>query len=337
MNQDYEKLEALLLSPNPANLALAVELAQSQDEKRILDLYKQMQEVHAFWKAVPLKNYPSELSDMINYFEQEGINFFKNYSVKEIPSRHDILIPFIKSFYTWYTSFHTLPKGIGQFTNIEEIEIASGPINSIRKELWQLPKLKKLKLSIAKNIVWTNDISYAQNLESLELLGTVHPALPSALPTLKKLRRLRIYAMGSPKDARQLEALLWDCQQLEILELFGKTILLPESNHVKQLKKLQELEINRTNWIELPEALTTLKKLRKLRLSKLIKLKKLPNWFSELPLETLEIYACKFNNAFDILQKIPTLKSLKISKNIQKKITPDDWKTAFEGIDLEII
>ena len=336
MSQDYQKLEALLFSTDSANVALAVELAQGQGEKRILDLYQQMQEVHEFWKAVPLDDYPSELSGMIRYFEEEGINFFKNYSVKEIPSNHSILIPFVKSFYTWYTSFHVLPKGIGQFVNIEKIEIASGPISSIAKELWQLPKLKELELSIAKNMVWTDDVSYAQNLESLALSGTVHPSLPPALPTLKKLKRLRVHAMGNPKDARPLESFLWDCSQLEVLELFGKTILLPEDKQVKQLKALQKLEINRTNWAALPETLPSLKELKTLRLSALIKLKKLPDWFAELPLENLEIYACKLSNVFELLQKMPTLKRLKISEKIQKKVSPDDWRNAFKHIDLEI-
>lgn len=336
MSQDYQKLEALLFSPDAANVALAVELAQSQGEQQILDLYQQMEEVHAFWKAVPLDNYPSELSGMISYFKEEGINFFKNYSVKEIPSSHRILIPFVKSFYTWYTSFHILPQGIGQFENIEKIEIASGPIASIAKELWQLPKLKTLELSIAKNMVWTDDVSYAQNLESLELSGTVHPSLPPALPALKKLKRLRIHAMGNPKDARQLEACLWDCEQLEVLEFFGKTILLPEDHQVQQLKNLQKLEVNRTNWAELPATLVSLKQLKTLRLSALIKLKKLPDWFVELPLENLEIYACKFSNAFELLQQMPTLKKLKISEKIQKKVSPDDWRAAFKHIDFEI-
>ena len=72
MNLDHEKLKALLLSTDSANVALAVELAQSQGDERILDMHAEMQRVHEFWKSIPLDKYPDELSGMFTFFDEKA-------------------------------------------------------------------------------------------------------------------------------------------------------------------------------------------------------------------------------------------------------------------------
>lgn len=336
MDRDYQKLENLLFSTDPANLKLALELAKSQGNKKILELYALMEDIYDFWSAVPLDKFPKDISGMMHYFSTEGLNFFKNYDIKVIPEEHKILAPYIKSFHIWYTSFHQLPEGLGMFENIENIEVDGGPITAIRDEVWSLPKLKSMKMSIAKNVVWEDNVELAQNLEHLELEGKVHPVLPPKLPSLKKLKSLRIYALGNPKDAKPLEDFLWDCTQLEVLDFFGKTIPRPEDKDITRLKNLKKLVVNRTNWATLPEALQEMKGLEALILRKMIKLKELPVWFKDLPIKHLTLTASKVKNAFEILKAMPQLKSLTISGNTQKKIDVAQWQAEFSHLKLDI-
>jgi Leucine-rich repeat (LRR) protein len=336
MGESYEKLKSLLVSNDPANLKLAVELAKSQNNQEILDLYAVMEEIYDFWAAVPLKNFPKEMAGMMHYFNTQGLNFFKNYSIKKIPESHKVLAPYIKSFHIWYTSFHNLPEGLGMFHNIENIEVDGGPITSIRDEVWKLPRLKSMKMSIAKNMLWEDNVEFAQNLEHLELEGKVHPALPPKIISLKNLKSLKIRALGNPKEAKPLENYLWDLKQLEVLDLFGKTIPQPKDDEIGQLANLKKLVVSRTNWPALPQSILEMKDLKTLRLFNLIKIKELPSWFASLAIEELQIASCKFKNAFEIIKELPKLKKLRISESVQKKVDKNQWKAEFGHLDLEV-
>ncbi len=333
-NEDFQKLKALLFSPDKANVELAKTLAESQNIKEISDLYQQMESINRFWTEHPLDGYPKETSRMIDYFKRNGLSFFKNYTVREIPEEHSFLAPFINKFYIWYTSLHTLPKGLGMFYNIEKIVVVGGPLTHILEEVWRLPKLTEVDLTIGKNFKWDDNVLLAKNLKTLMVKGVVYPSLPEELPQMPNLKVLGYSALGDPKDAVQLPEILWDCIGIEDLSLFGKTILFPVGKNFEQLKKLKTLELRRINWDKLPDTLLDLPDLDELTLAILIKLKSLPEWFSKLPISSLYIYQCKFDNAFEIIKKMPNLKKLKLSESIQKKVKKEDWENEFKDLEL---
>jgi Leucine-rich repeat (LRR) protein len=274
---------------------------------------------------------------MIPYFKEYGLNFFKNYTVREIPEVHKILVPYIYSFNIWYTSLHSLPSGLGKFENIEKILVNGGPIKHIKEEVWRLPKLKELALPISKNFVWDSNILLAKSLEYLTVTGVIFPSLPEVLPELEGLKSLSYRALGSPKDSSALPAFLWEAKNLEILGLSGKTIPLPADNCFEKFQALEYMDLASMNWDTIPESILEMKQLEQLDISNFIKLTSLPDWFAKLQVEELSFYNSKISNALEIIQQMPGLKILRIPKNIQKTITAEDWEKELNGIKINFV
>ena len=336
MQDNTEKLKKLLLSGDEANFELAYSLAESQANQEIIDLYFKLIEIHDFWSAHPMENFSDKPYGMIPALKMHGLNMFKNYEVKTIPKEHEILAPYIRSFYIWYTSLRSLPEGLGMFKNIEKIEVQGAPFTYIRDEIWELPLLREVNLTIGKNFQWEPNFTAAKNIETLELSGVVYPPVSSDLAKLPKLKTFAYRALGNPKDAIQLPSEIWDVVTLEELNLFGKTILCPMGANFEKLKSLKTLSIAYTNWDALPVSLQKANTLKSLTLSNLIKLKRLPDWFAGLPIENLKIEEAKIENALEIIKIMPNLKTLHISENLQKKVTKDEWVAALGHLKLSI-
>ena len=334
MQNDTQKIKDLFLSGDEANFELALTLVKSQKNAEINEFYRRLLDLHECWSKQILDDYPKELSGMIPYFKEQGLNFFKNYELREFPADCAIIAPFVKSLYIWYLSLHSLPTGIEMFQEIESIKVNSGKLSSLAKEAWALPKLKRLDICIAKNFEWNENILLAQGLESIDLSGVVYPSIPAQLDQLPNLKRFGYRALGNPKDEVELEEVLWNCTKLETLDLYGKTIVNPEEHCFEKMTVLKSLSLASVNWEELPKSLLAPKQLNTLLLNKLIKLKTLPDWFASLPIEHLIIYGCKFSNAMDIFQQLPNLKSLSIQASLQKKVTAGDWQQAFGHVQL---
>jgi Leucine-rich repeat (LRR) protein len=200
-----------------------------------------------------------------------------------------------------------------------------------------LPELKKIELTIGKNFIWNKSLVFAEKLEEIKLTGTVYPPLPQCLPELEGLKTFSYRSLGNPKDEMPLPEYLWKIEQLNKISLFGKTIPMPKGGNFANLKHLKELELNYINWDHLPESISTLSHLDKLSIFNFIKLKSLPNWFANLKLTTLSLSNCKLNNAIELVSKMPNLKRLIVSANIQKKSTEEIWKAALPNVELTFI
>lgn len=334
MENALDKIKALLYSGDETNMELAKSLSKSQKIPEGLRLYQELVQSHSFWKEQILSNFPESPAHIIPYFKEQGFDFFKIYTFKEIPEEQDFLIPFIKEFKVWYLSLSSLPKGLERFTELGYIHVGSGDLKSIDRKVWQLPKLWHFDCYVAGGFKWEG-VEDAQQLTRVQLTNNVYPSVPDALAKLPKLEALHLSGYGNPKDAKPLPNAVWDCTGLVWLELRGKPFPLPPPE-MAQLQRLRTLEILWTNWEVLPEALRQLPVLHSLNLSRLIKLKRLPDWFAALPLKELHIRECKFDNAFEILSQMPQLEQLTIPSNLQKKISEDEWKSAFEGRTLVV-
>lgn len=345
MQTEIEKLKELLFSGDASNIELARVLAKSQQITEIEKYYQKMERAAIFWTDKNLSAQNLNAYNLIPQLKEKGLYFYHIRKTFEIPQEQIFLAPFIKSLYVWHQEV-PLPKGLGMFDQIERVEIhvhslyvkRKSTFKEIPAEVWQLPKLKKIDIEVSADFEWSATVTQAQNIEEMSVMCEPIPtSLPPSLPQLSKLKRFCFRGSGTPKTQYPIPDILWDCAQLEHLELWGKTLADAPPNKIAQLHSLQTLVIYGTVWSELPQELLHLQHLRGLRLSELRRLKQLPEWFVGLGIKRLSLYKCKIQNAFEILTRMPQLEQLEISWDVQNGITKTQWETAFSHIQLLFI
>ncbi len=191
---------------------------------------------------------------------------------------------------------------------LKSLETLSITLDSLQAEdcsvLWNLPKLRKIKVHTYDNkkLLWQT--AKYRNIEILYLNG--HWELTKIDDDLSNFRRLKEIYIGK----HQLKALpknFTNLQELEVLNISHNQITqLPKE--IGKLKKLKKLLASRNKIIEIPHSIKGCKELEKIDLSN--------NSIQKLPVELFELSKLKKlrlngNKLTKILKELGNLKTLK--------------------------
>jgi len=249
-----------------------------------------------------------------------------SFNTNEIPKTIENLKN-LKSLTIRIPSLLHITESIGQLKSLEELIISfADGTQSISSKIFQLPNLKKLKLSrIHQNTVVLDDNSFDQltNLEEL-IIHDTRMKIPKSINKLKKLKTLDLglYYGDVPSEVYELEGVetlkLYSISKDEMIGIGKlksvKTFQLMNGNTVSseiaQMKNLREFTIWETYTDEFPEELSKLNNLEKLKIVGTSKFKEVPNFIYGLKsLEELSLVGCDSLKSID--NKILLVKNLK--------------------------
>jgi Leucine-rich repeat (LRR) protein len=159
------------------------------------------------------------------------------------------------------TQFSTLPKEIGKFANLLELNIDCSQLRGLNVELNKLTKLRSLSINGAVEMEALPDYLSLPNLERFTFSRGAKLKNFTALRNMTKLKSFRyISPKGSSLTAIPME--LYELQSLEELSFMGNRNL-QISSSICKLKNLISVNLG-SGYIQLPECLGSLTKLKEL-------------------------------------------------------------------------
>lgn len=268
------------------------------------------------------------------YFEKNHVEYNGEYdnlriAIKEPLKVKKLNLPYdgVWNYQKNITGKQELPSEIGDFKNLEELDLTLQNLQTLPSEFSQLTNLKILDISYNDFEFFPVQILSCINLDSLNLKLSHIDDIPSEISKLKNLKKLIL-------DDNRLS-----CFPLAVTDLAELRELSISNGNVKaipieiaKLTKLEKLDLgnfwnyNRKNICDSLENLSHLSNLRELNLE-WTKIKSLPLEFSKLT--NLEILNIKFNDfeSFpEVIDQIPNLKLLIISNDEFDKKTMEDLK-----------
>ena len=165
-----------------------------------------------------------------------------------------------------------LPKEIGNFKNLKELNLDRNNLRSLPEEIGKLKNLERLDLNYNNLTSLPKKIGNLKNLKKLNLGSNNLRSLPEEIGNLKNLKKLyldRNNLTSLPKEIGNLKNL----QQL-YLDRRNNLTSLPKE--IGNLIKLQVLHLKNNNLTSLPEEIGNLKNLQILDLSTNPNLKIIP-------------------------------------------------------------
>ncbi|MCP4443248.1 MAG: leucine-rich repeat domain-containing protein [Aureispira sp.] len=225
----------------------------------------------------------------------------------------------------WMNKTHVndFVEHIGDFKNLEELEMGSFHEKELPAVIYKLPKLKKLEIRYARHFLLSKEIEQLQQLEFVHLqFGTFH-SLPESMKNLSKLKHLffssllvdtsQLHWIGElsgleslalktsyQKDYFKNMSFVHQLQNLKTLSLscnylnyrFQSPSLEFDDSFFEPLDQLKVLELKACGLSKFNKSWANLKVLEKLDLT--------GNKFSRFPLEFLDL---------------PKLKTIKLAEN----------------------
>lgn len=297
----HQKIEALLLSGDKANIELGLALAESQQVDIQMLLENMAQFANFLVSHCGYMIYYDELERLplilaeIDKLEVESL--FLQKKILELPDKLQYL-PNLEKIYLVELGARSLPRSIEHCQFLSQLNLMGNELRNLPKELASCKQLKIINLS-------HNPLS----------------EFPIVLCNLRKLEQLYLYQAGLmdlPEELSQLS-------NLKRLFLSNNLLFdLPES--FGKLKQLKELDLSRCNLEELPESFLELNALVRLDIMD-NPLKKWPKGTGLNALEYLSI------SNFPMHFKLPNL--LELALVIDQKIPPNYFETLLEFTQLE--
>ncbi|KAL4355862.1 hypothetical protein AHAS_Ahas09G0029100 [Arachis hypogaea] len=168
-------------------------------------------------------------------------------------------------------------KSEKRLESLEKISV-NGCLSLKEFEVWS-SLIEKLDLSKTEIETLHTSIGHMENLRSLNLEGLKLKHLPNALSGLKSLKYLNLSRSGVEFDKHQLHVLFNGLQSLEKLHVTDCSNLFELPDNINVLQKLQELRLDGSSIVTLPESIKHLRVLKVLSLENCNKLVSVP----ELP------------------------------------------------------
>lgn len=269
-----------------------------------------------------------------NYFEKNKVEYNGEYDNLRIALKEPLKVKKLNLPYdgVWnyqknITGKQELPSEIGNFKNLEELNLSLQTLERLPYEFTQLTNLKILDISYNNFESFPVQILSCINLDTLNLKLSHIDDIPTEISKLKNLKKLIL-------DDNRLS-----CFPMAVTDLAELRELSISNGNVKaipieiaKLTKLEKLDLgnfwnyNRKNICDSLENLSHLSNLRELNLE-WTKIKSLPLEFSKLTkLEILNIKFNDFESFPEVIDQIPNLKLLIISNVEFDKKTMEDLK-----------
>jgi hypothetical protein len=154
-----------------------------------------------------------------------------------------------------YKNLTTLPKSIGNLTNLETLDLADNKLTALPDSIGNLTNLKILKLDMNDLKSLPESIGNLTNLKILNLYMNDLKSLPKSIGNLTNLETLDLYA----NKLKELPESIGNLTNLKTLDLEGNKLReLPES--IGNLTNLETLVLYANKLKELPESIGNLMK-----------------------------------------------------------------------------
>jgi Leucine-rich repeat (LRR) protein len=210
---------------------------------------------------------PQEIKEL-QYLEE--VSMYYNYKISAIPEVLTHLPKLKKLHFSYCTELKTLPKGIGNLSNLELLQLNDTALEVLPKEISQLRKLRFLYIDNTKIQELPEGF---ENLENLEALGIniAQLDLEKAVEKIKNLPKLKWLRIVLQKDYPTNFSQLIHIQQLTIQQNYDLWRAgfehLPVPENLTLIPNLEELDMMNTNQANcLPESIGNLKSLKKLHI-----------------------------------------------------------------------
>jgi Leucine-rich repeat (LRR) protein len=342
---DSEKLQALILSGDAANIRLAQQIAKGTENKEILRLLKRLGKCVQFlgkyigtlnkshlkakiWNAIAIL-----IQDVRRYglvAEVENGTLAASETPFVLPKALavlELLKPEEVSFLRF--PFFQFPKILKKFKHIKSLTLKDCNLYEFPKEILELPTpLQTLDLS--KNFI----PELPKNLEKLSQVSTLQLQMHVPLQLPENLAQLlpNVMDFGFGQDtAANFPEVIWEFKNIRTLELGGAGIKnIPEA--IGNLSELTFLRLNNTSISDLPAGFAHLQKLRRLEINHALQLEKIPE-----PIYQLTNLAClSFSNTglstFDqSLAKLQKLMKFLVTSPAFAPATEDFWQQQLEN------
>jgi Leucine-rich repeat (LRR) protein len=201
----------------------------------------------------------------------------------------------------------TVPQVVYRFKNLQEIDLSKNHLTEIPAELTAIPKLKRLHLNF--NQLKNEGAHFTKN-KHLEAINLQENELTTIPPEIKKNRRLNSLWIGNNSLILLDNQAFNGLKRLEVINLY-KSNLKAIPTAVKKLKRLKELDLYHNQLQTLPNEVCRLKNLHTLAVSH-NDLGQLPKNLSKL--KYLKILYTHHNRLFELPQ-LPDLSLLDIKDN----------------------
>lgn len=177
-----------------------------------------------------------------------------------------------------YNPLTTLPKSIGNLTNLTEFNLYNNRLETLPESIWHLTNLEKLTVACNPLTVLSERIENLVQLKELSLYKTKLEVLPESIANLTELTELNLndnQLKGLPQEIGNLDNL----KQLSVYD--NQLIALPES--IGKLTQLESLHLENNRLTAFPESIGNLAKLNNLYLHGNLKFMELPETILNLP------------------------------------------------------
>ena len=221
------------------------------------------------------------------------------------------------SLFLYDNNLTSLPRGIGNLKNLENVTLNKNNLTSLPREIGNLEKLKDLYLYSNKLNHLPREIGNLKNLETLSLDNNSLSSLPKNISNLTNLTILRLNNNRLnflPKNILKLKKLI----QL-YLNSNHLTCLPPE---IGNLTNLEILDLSNNNLTFLPPTMGNLKKLEILDLSNNSLTSLSENIINLTNLTILRLNNNRLNSLPPTIEKLSNLTDLNLSGNQLTTLPP---------------
>ncbi len=209
-----------------------------------------------------------------------------------------------------YNRLTTLPESIGQFSNLETLNLSGVKLTSLPESIGNLYNLETLNLSESELTSLPESIGNLFSLETLNLSRTKLTSFPESIEQLSNLKTLNLSEAG----LTSLSESIGDLSSLKRLDLSNNQLIsLPDC--IGQISGLNNLDLSNNELTSLPESIGQLSKLFVLDLSN-NKLTSLPESIGQISwLRSLRLASNKLTSLPESVGQISGLNNLDLSNN----------------------
>ncbi len=288
-------IQQLIFSGDANNYELAKQLSISQGLD--LNIFAQLESCTVEFNLLTQSNITA--AELLPRLEADEIPnlFYKN---EELSHNWAVFAPVLEKFSLVQHQWEQIPNVIKHWKRLKHLDLRNGKLQNIAAFVYELPELEHLILYNNSFQQISKDIIKAQNLVKLAITSTQKMELCEEIARLPALKCLA-FGGSNLLIEQQIPAVIFDCEQLETLELKGQNFYhIPKQ--VEQLRSLENLYLEYCPISRFPRELLMLPRLEFMELSFLPHLDKLLAQLSHfLHLKRLTIY----NDDFSCLENLP--------------------------------
>jgi Leucine-rich repeat (LRR) protein len=217
-------------------------------------------------------NYHLDLPEGLKKLQNlEEVSMYYNYKIPQIPDVLTHLPKLKKLFFSYCSELKSLPKNIGNLSNLELLQLNDTALEVLPNDIGKLKKLRFLYIDNTKISDLPDSFAELENIEALGL-NIANLDLAKAVEKIKNLPKLKWLRIALQKDYPQNFSQLTHIQHLTICQNYDlwhqgfKYLPIPEN--LTLIPNLEELDLVNNNQANaLPQNLGNLKHLKVLKIS----------------------------------------------------------------------